>query len=1551
MKTLNPNTLLLFFFATLFEVTAVFSQSVQIVPSVFYDFQIMAETGVGDLQMINDDISINDKGEIAFTGKITSDPVYNKLFVIKEPGSLLQLSPSYNNFDVRPGVQINNDSWVVAQDNQASTGSTLRSLRIWSTQGTNTWEKLAVGDFEVASADFDAVFPYPSINNKNKVVFSALNPHVNHGYPTTGVDVDLSYLVPILSPFPIDPNNLYNTSYGTAPSSSSGANHFIAFTDRNRNIENTPATKAYQPVIADNGVIVLWENERNDSVGSISTLTRSIASADNGFTRLGKRPGICDDGSAIAFYGENREEGKGIFVYFFEIDSLVKITGLERGPELGFKYEGMDLDPNVSIITFDEFGFTADSRVGIMRIPLNDSGIFDDSFVVCFKGTPNQESRSNPQLPLKPLLFSDQEGLWSTTLHIKNDFSNGILNPHLLVEVEGFVPVAQKGDNIGLYQIDNIEIYDPISQVSFDPEYTDRVRTQRRGDHQICFSATTMNGNSIVLKAIHLDSDQDGLLDHWEYPGRGIDINKDGRVDLNLNSMGAVHGIRDIFLEIDWVSPKLKNNKVIHDHSLHDDVGDSLKKMFAMAPILKGSKHGYVVEGEVSEITSGIQFHLDVGPSIGLNGKPLSFGMGPVPLNGGDIKYQGAQGYKHYDMVYFGLPKDKIFSNILNQNFNLKSFHEFKEMFFGTEDFFARELVFHYAVLTDFKGFHPKAGQDPFGQPIVRTVEKANYTQTDFNLDGINDIIIQYIGEQIQYDRKLRNENSSGSLVGVLENACFYFENRVNSKTCSDVIVVEGNQIILDGRLEELPMQGDSFLIIDDFAGYAEVPGNDMVISLGSWGKNKLDEDLRLANNDIQWRTLAHELGHNLGLLHCGNSPDAGICSEYPHKFRSLMNPAQQLNRQYYGGIPPAISYASIMDPYRDFIDANYFRDEWGELEMDFVNINQNIGNTLELNHNQNLTLFEDEISEYDYFKFFGEYPDYDSPDIKISTNHNDTIFVGQELVAQAVAEDASDEIFIRFTFDVNGNGVVDNHSEIFSADRVNLNRFSIIITEIYGPPGMRELKCIGRDEWGNYTILTKDIIVYDSTGRDLKPPDLSVLSPNENTVISLGDSVSLVFIAADNGTLRTAQVEFDVNGDNQISEYTEKFNLTPSSNDTFAVSIKNIEGPSGPRSINVKVRDSWRNENNASRVIFLSEEDSSRTQGPVVTFLSSLNNYIVNSSGNLTLQLEVEDEMEITSVFLLLDIDGNGIINKDESISCTYIGGKRYSAYIENVRGKPGNRAVYAFAINSLQQIGSTSNVLIVPDNNPPSIMIESPFLGEGFSVGDTVDIEFEIWEETIIDSLSISLDVDGSGMIDMPNEVLRPIISQIGRYNVSFENIFGELRIRTIRIYARDTTGNSVVVSKIISVLDTNRIEKSRNVMPFKESFGIGGVTSVKYSSDGSMVLMGGDHGTAVLIDADSFYIIKRFYCHNQAITSVAFSPDDNYIFTGSRDFSVRQWDVSDGALIREFNHRLSIDSMYYGYVNDISISPSGTKLLTGTEGNFVNFAWLWDIENERF
>jgi hypothetical protein len=234
MKTLNPNTLLLFFFATLFEVTAVFSQSVQIVPSVFYDFQIMAETGVGDLQMINDDISINDKGEIAFTGKITSDPIYNKLFVIKEPGSLLQLSPSYNNFDVRPGVQINNDSWVVAQDNQASTGSTLRSLRIWSTQGTNTWEKLAVGDFEVASADFDAVFPYPSINNKNKVVFSALNPHVNYGYPTTGVDVDLSYLAPILTPFPIDPNNIFNTSYVTAPSSSSGADHFIAFTDRNR---------------------------------------------------------------------------------------------------------------------------------------------------------------------------------------------------------------------------------------------------------------------------------------------------------------------------------------------------------------------------------------------------------------------------------------------------------------------------------------------------------------------------------------------------------------------------------------------------------------------------------------------------------------------------------------------------------------------------------------------------------------------------------------------------------------------------------------------------------------------------------------------------------------------------------------------------------------------------------------------------------------------------------------------------------------------------------------------------------------------------------------------------------------------------------------------------------------------------------------------------------------------------------------------------------------------------------------------------------------------
>jgi len=47
------------------------------------------------------------------------------------------------------------------------------------------------------------------------------------------------------------------------------------------------------------------------------------------------------------------------------------------------------------------------------------------------------------------------------------------------------------------------------------------------------------------------DTDSDGLLDVWETEGRGIDINGDGIIDLDLFALGARPNHKDLFVEID----------------------------------------------------------------------------------------------------------------------------------------------------------------------------------------------------------------------------------------------------------------------------------------------------------------------------------------------------------------------------------------------------------------------------------------------------------------------------------------------------------------------------------------------------------------------------------------------------------------------------------------------------------------------------------------------------------------------------------------------------------------------------------------------------------------------------------------------------------------------------------------------------------------------------------------------------------------------------------------------------------------------------------------
>lgn len=74
-------------------------------------------------------------------------------------------------------------------------------------------------------------------------------------------------------------------------------------------------------------------------------------------------------------------------------------------------------------------------------------------------------------------------------------------------------------------------------------------------------------------------------------------------------------------------------------------------------------------------------------------------------------------------------------------------------------------------------------------------------------------------------------------------------------------------------------------------SGRAELPGNDLIVTMGNWGFSTTAGSALNQLINMQASTLMHELGHNLGLHHGGN-----VDTNYKPNYWSVMNYMYQLN-------------------------------------------------------------------------------------------------------------------------------------------------------------------------------------------------------------------------------------------------------------------------------------------------------------------------------------------------------------------------------------------------------------------------------------------------------------------------------------------------------------------------------------------------------------------------------------------------------------------------------------------------------------------------------
>ncbi|HSW57756.1 MAG TPA: Ig-like domain-containing protein [Dehalococcoidales bacterium] len=107
-------------------------------------------------------------------------------------------------------------------------------------------------------------------------------------------------------------------------------------------------------------------------------------------------------------------------------------------------------------------------------------------------------------------------------------------------------------------------------------------------------------GDSYISRIIE-DRDGDAIPDPWEQ--EGLDINNDGKIDLDLPAMGASPTRKDLFVEIDWMQD------ADHNHKPLKMAMEDVKKAFAQAPVnnpdgSKGINLHIIVDEPLPEITN-----------------------------------------------------------------------------------------------------------------------------------------------------------------------------------------------------------------------------------------------------------------------------------------------------------------------------------------------------------------------------------------------------------------------------------------------------------------------------------------------------------------------------------------------------------------------------------------------------------------------------------------------------------------------------------------------------------------------------------------------------------------------------------------------------------------------------------------------------------------------------------------------------------------------------------------------------------------------------------
>ncbi|RIK75438.1 MAG: hypothetical protein DCC67_15310 [Planctomycetota bacterium] len=603
--------------------------------SAYYDYAILAQSG-GNLTSIASSASINQHGQVAFVANnadgqsvyIASETAAPAIVTFPSPSS----TRTYGN-----EVQINDFGQVAAIDGIGGQ----RLARIWDSD--NPGDFTIIGRSSAPRLDtthFDGMGNFTGITNDGQVVFAGLE-----------------------SPLPPDP------SFWEIHLSNSLVDRRDVFSLFTEVVEYGIPPGAFFRMRAADGDKVVASNRQGgtttlalfDVTGSDSSET--LASTAAGWAEVGIRPGISDDGSVVAFVGD-AGAGRGVYLSFLnEVGARQTrlILAVNAGVPLGRDAAGAP-------IHFSDLDL--DARVGV-EVFHNSSGAPDrfepgETLVLSFIGTPKHASKDNPETNA-PFLFTNQRGLW--TMKVDAAWQRATGAGPVTYNYSSAIPVVQIGDKIDGQVIDDFGVNDPLAKAT--------AAHVGPADHQLSFWAKS-GTTDLIVRAAQLDTDDDGLFNHWET--HGVDVDQDGNIDLSL--LGMANPMRkDLFLEIDWLPDDPVSGRTFAPQA---GAIDHLVDAFANAPVANPTG------------SNGITVHVDAGAGLSRN-----MSAAPGGLQGGDLITEAGTG-NHIHAIYLGAPGITLAgADAWGRPYVTRSVDDVKDNYFGTTTNRARELVFRYGIFGD----------------------------------------------------------------------------------------------------------------------------------------------------------------------------------------------------------------------------------------------------------------------------------------------------------------------------------------------------------------------------------------------------------------------------------------------------------------------------------------------------------------------------------------------------------------------------------------------------------------------------------------------------------------------------------------------------------------------------------------------------------------------------------------------------------------------------------------------------------------------------------